>query len=46
MCEVLQAAVDAGATTLNIPDTVGYGMPEEYGAPPRVDARRGCTATT
>jgi 2-isopropylmalate synthase len=30
MCEVLQAAVDAGATTLNIPDTVGYGMPEEY----------------
>jgi 2-isopropylmalate synthase len=30
MCEVLQAAVDAGATTLNIPDTVGYGIPEEY----------------
>jgi 2-isopropylmalate synthase len=32
MCEVLQAAVDAGATTLNIPDTVGYGIPEEYAA--------------
>jgi 2-isopropylmalate synthase len=31
MCEVLRAAVDAGATTLNIPDTVGYGMPDEYG---------------
>jgi 2-isopropylmalate synthase len=31
MCEVLQAAVDSGATTLNIPDTVGYTMPEEYG---------------
>ena len=31
MCQVLQAAVDAGATTLNIPDTVGFGMPEEYG---------------
>ncbi len=31
MCEVLQLAVDAGATTLNIPDTVGYGMPDEYG---------------
>ena len=31
MCEVLRAAVDAGATTLNIPDTVGYGMPAEYG---------------
>lgn len=30
MCQVLQAAVDAGATTLNIPDTVGYGIPEEY----------------
>jgi 2-isopropylmalate synthase len=30
MCEVLQAAVDAGATTLNIPDTVGYGIPTEY----------------
>ena len=31
MCNVLQAAVDQGATTLNIPDTVGYGVPEEYG---------------
>jgi 2-isopropylmalate synthase len=30
MCEVLQIAVDNGATTLNIPDTVGYGIPEEY----------------
>jgi 2-isopropylmalate synthase len=30
MCEVLQGAVDAGATTLNIPDTVGYGVPEEF----------------
>ncbi len=31
MCEVLQLAVDNGATTLNIPDTVGYGVPEEFG---------------
>jgi len=31
MCEVLQLAVDQGATTLNIPDTVGYGVPDEYG---------------
>jgi 2-isopropylmalate synthase len=31
LCEILQAAVDSGATTLNIPDTVGYTMPEEYG---------------
>jgi 2-isopropylmalate synthase len=28
--EVCQLAVDNGATTLNIPDTVGYGVPEEY----------------
>ena len=32
MIEVLQAAVDAGATTLNIPDTVGYGIPWDFGA--------------
>ncbi len=31
MCEVLQIAVDSGATVLNIPDTVGFGVPEEYG---------------
>ena len=31
MCEVCQIAVDAGATTLNIPDTVGFGIPEDYG---------------
>ena len=30
MCEVLQAAADAGAATLNIPDTVGYDLPETY----------------
>jgi 2-isopropylmalate synthase len=28
---VLAAAIEAGATTLNIPDTVGYTVPEEYG---------------
>ena len=31
MREVLQIAVDNGATTLNIPDTVGFGVPEEFG---------------
>src|SRR5512147_855207 len=31
LCEVLQAVVDGGATTLNIPDTVGYTTPVEYG---------------
>src|SRR5262245_27612002 len=29
---VLAEAIKAGATTLNIPDTVGYTMPEEFGA--------------
>src|SRR5690348_15728573 len=28
--EVLQIALDEGATTINIPDTVGYAMPQEY----------------
>ena len=32
MCEVLQIAADEGASVLNIPDTVGYGVPEEYAA--------------
>ncbi len=32
MVEVCQIAVDNGATTLNIPDTVGYAMPGDYGA--------------
>ena len=31
LCEVLRAAVAAGATTLNIPDTVGYTTPGEFG---------------
>ncbi|MFL6622572.1 MAG: 2-isopropylmalate synthase [Sulfurifustis sp.] len=31
LVQVLEAAVEAGATTLNIPDTVGYATPEEYG---------------
>jgi len=30
--EVLGAAIEAGATTLNIPDTVGYTLPDEFGA--------------
>jgi 2-isopropylmalate synthase len=30
--EVLTVAIEAGATTLNIPDTVGYTVPEEFGA--------------
>lgn len=30
LCEAVQAAVDAGATTINIPDTVGYTVPQEF----------------
>ena len=30
MCEVLEAVIDAGARTINIPDTVGYAIPEEW----------------
>lgn len=31
MMQAILTAVDAGATTINIPDTVGYAMPWEYG---------------
>ncbi|UFJ39203.1 2-isopropylmalate synthase [Brevibacillus humidisoli] len=31
LAEVVQAAIDAGATIVNIPDTVGYMTPHEYG---------------
>jgi 2-isopropylmalate synthase len=30
MCDVLEAAIDAGASTINVPDTVGYAIPEEW----------------
>jgi 2-isopropylmalate synthase len=29
--QILKAVIDAGATTVNIPDTVGYAMPDEFG---------------
>jgi len=31
LAEVVETAIDAGAVTVNIPDTVGYSMPEEFG---------------
>lgn len=31
LAEVFRAAVGAGATTLNVPDTVGYALPQEFG---------------
>ena len=31
LCQILEAVIDAGATTINIPDTVGYTMPSQFG---------------
>ncbi|SEK41288.1 2-isopropylmalate synthase [Atopomonas hussainii] len=30
LCRIIEAAIDAGATTINIPDTVGYAIPHQY----------------
>ena len=30
LCRIVEAAIKAGATTINIPDTVGYATPEEF----------------
>lgn len=31
LCRIFEAVIDAGATTVNLPDTVGYAVPEEFG---------------
>ena len=31
VCKVFEAVIEAGATTLNFPDTTGYAMPDEFG---------------
>ena len=31
MCRIIEAVIDAGASTINLPDTVGYGEPREFG---------------
>ncbi len=31
LCRIVEAAIDAGATTINIPDTVGYNLPHQFG---------------
>ncbi|MDH4321396.1 MAG: 2-isopropylmalate synthase, partial [Desulfobulbaceae bacterium] len=31
VCKVFEAVINAGATTLNFPDTTGYAMPDEFG---------------
>ncbi len=30
LCKVFEATIDAGATTVNLPDTVGYAIPQEF----------------
>jgi len=30
LCRIIEAAIDAGARTINIPDTVGYAIPHQY----------------
>ncbi len=32
LCRVIEAVIDAGARTVNIPDTVGYNLPHQFGA--------------
>lgn len=32
LCEVIEAVIEAGASTVNIPDTVGYSIPSEFGS--------------
>ncbi len=32
LCRIIEAVIDAGATTINLPDTVGYGEPGQYGS--------------
>ena len=32
VCKVFEAVIEAGATTLNFPDTTGYALPDEFGA--------------
>ena len=31
LCRVIEAVINAGATTINIPDTVGYNLPHQFG---------------
>ena len=31
LCRVIEAVIKAGATTINVPDTVGYAIPDEFG---------------
>ena len=56
LCRILEQVIKAGATTINVPDTVGYTLPDSFGEPhPRAARARSrmptrwcgrCTATT
>ena len=56
LCRVLEAVIKEGATTINIPDTVGYAVPQQFGEFIKQAARKSselgqgglvaCTATT
>lgn len=46
LAKVVEAAIVAGATTVNIPDTVGYSQPVEYGALIRYLRNMSETSTT
>ena len=46
LCRAVEAAIQAGATTINIPDTVGYAMPEEYAAHLRACCASACRTRT
>ena len=41
LCRCVEAAIKAGATTINIPDTVGYTVPDEYFVAVQTGARAG-----
>ena len=31
LCNIIEKVIDAGASTINIPDTVGYNLPHQFG---------------
>jgi 2-isopropylmalate synthase len=46
LCRCVEAAINCGATTINLPDTVGYAVPDEYAMfddmrEPRAELRQG-----
>src|ERR1700685_3826607 len=43
LCRMVAVAIDAGATVINLPDTVGYCVPNEYGAIFHMLRERGAT---